>query len=1344
MEEIQELLVRDVVLSNKTLRQADNILKTILEKDAKQAIIDLSNLFCEQNSKLFPNNFLQHAIVQIRGKELAEEFKNLCSQKLISSFWESSEPNVCALINYWTMYGNQLTFEGNEVNFVKIICKNILKFPQHSFKYLPKVIESFVAFTENFDFGISIQSLDNDFESTKLLSYFTTAFLNVANHEMNYESLGAIRFIASSMLHLHSTETLQGVYSGNHLTDHLKSKMTKQRMVLLLAELSREMKNPDDALVVFDRAYNMSKTTTDPDILTNCYNAVTLTITTITKMMDRLPQCAELMLRDFSTANDQVRLALCRLFDAIIKRAEKDGNTYEICHYFIDEFLDIPWNSKLKKYVMPTLLQYVHPDKSIALLETLLKASDDQNNKPFIAKCIASFTGLREICISFIDVMISDALKTPQTSSLMPFNALLFPLLRENKDLVSLMKEKTDKTEKQFARAWLRFELVVAAPSVAKEKGFVDSLRGDLIYGRSSGNWDLRCRSLHAFAYAGFPHNEKDCEDFLNDMEKILLTDSSIHQTAIADSFSELIKRIQAQGKKFSTIDTVGFMSKIVTIASRHMGSNFIPSQRKFAFDICNNVWKYFPEIGSLDDMTMLASLLNDRAFDIRQHVISTMRMHAQRQEIKNHFASLNYEDVDKFVLRAEEKASVIVKEEDFPSLDADLLCKLKLLLARGDTIIDKSSFFTEKIFEIASSDNLQSLHWEIQSEFYSAASYICSKLKNDINHDKIDQLTRTVFNSLFNTRIPGYVCQSVDTLERLLKLCYFIGRDKVASDFSQTLIDALSSYDMANMRRSAGLPFLALALIRSEPADSPLNLFTKLITALIGLVRSTSSSVEAANAMNIMKAIVNESASSSKCEPLFGEILSCIFDACYRFKSWDVISAVNLTLVAFLHKTCNIGGVDAAASTSIIRFQFFAKIQNSRETILRALKSSCTHANYMALGILELFKADTGDDELANAVMEHLSSKISRVRRVAARALLAVAPIASRKKLFDYLSEKMCGHGWNNFHGCALAMRAICEVEDVTGCFVPYMDVNVIPPMAREDYLVAANAVKLNLQELRIIQGTFISDEASALAYNGQFSQDMTERTLVPLIRKWGDKEVPQPMIEFLLSKIINDDVLNANEAFSINASQFLAKKLKPNSIPSSKLDHIISLITNAHSVALRASLIALIGFVENPNISSIERCSELFVDSALDFSSKMTPVHISLASITSILIRSEKLLPVAFLLVMNDIPLVRTLIITHINEDIKCEEVIIRDIASKLSDACKRSIATKWVLSLESHLSSDNWGEPASLFVDELFIPRICVQEISDATNNMNKMLNIIEMRREFVQISKRILNL
>ncbi|EAY04626.1 hypothetical protein TVAG_473130 [Trichomonas vaginalis G3] len=1346
MEEIKELLVRDVVISNKTLRQADNILKNILEKDASQAIKDLSSLFCDQDAKLFPNNFLQHAVTQVAGKQLADQYANLCKEKLKLSFWEAIPPNVCSLINFWTMYGNKITFEGKEVSFVLTICRNILKFPQHSFKTLPKVIEGFVAFVNetNFSFGIELQSLENDFESTHLLSYFTTAFLNVANHEMNYESLGAIRFIASSMMHLHSQETLKGVFSVNHLSQHLLSKMTQQRFILLLAELAREMKSSEDALGVFDRAYNLSKTSTDPDVLTNCYNAVTLAITTIDNMKDKLQECSDLMLRDFSTANDQVRLSLCRMFDAIIKRAEKEDSTVDVCHFFIDEFLDIPWNSKLKKYTMPTLLQYVHPDKSVQLLETLLKASEDQNNKPFIAKCIASFTGLKYICLSFIDVMINDAINTSQTAALIPLNALLFPLLRANKDLIHIMYEKITKVTQKFAKAWLKFELVIAAPSVTKEVNFISEIREDLKYARKNGNWDLRCRSMHAFAYAGFPYTEEDCDDFVNDMEGIMLIDSTIHQTAICDSMNELFKRISTQGKKFSNLNTQKFLENLLKVVTKHMGSCYIPTQRSFSFTIANNLWKYFPQIHSNEDLILLASLLNDRAFDIRQQVISTMRELAKQDNVKDLFVNLKSEDVEKFVLRLEQKVTVKIEEKDFPPMEYDQLVKIKLLLARNDTTVDNCEFYKEKIFDILYSEKFDENHWETQSEFFSVLSYICLKLKSDISPEKIENATKKVFLSLFNTRIPGFVCQSVETLERFLKICYYIGKSNVADEFTVKLIEALNSYDMANMRRSAGLPFLALALIRSEPANSPLNLFVRLITALIKLIRETENDTEAANAMNILKAIVNESESSAKCEPLFGEILAVIFDAAYRFKSWDVISAVDLTLVAFLHKTCNIGGIDAAASTSIIRYQFFSKIQNSRETLLTALNSFNSHAIYMANAILELFKADTGDKELSEAIIQHLQSRLSRIRRVASRALLAVYPITERRKLFDILSERMCGHGWNTFHGCVLAMRLISEIEDVKGCYVPYMNVNVIPPMAREDYLICANAAKVNIQPLKLVQGHFISDEASALAYCGIFSDTMTSRTIVPLLRNWSEnKEVPKEMFDFLLSKIISDDVLDMNEAVSINASQFLSKRLPNNYISNEKLPKLIDLVMRAHSVALRSSLISLLTKMENPDIKEIEKCRDLFISESIDFSSKMTPVHLSLASITNLLLKSEKLIPVVFLLVMNDIPAVRTKVLSSYalmnNDDMKCEMFVMDELLKKISNETKHEIAKLWIKNLENQLEVDEWGEPTSLFVDELFIPRYCVPEINKATKNINPLLPILEMRKEFVNIAK-----
>ena len=104
MEQLKELLIKDVTISNKTLRQANAILKTILEKDSNKAIVDLSSLFFSSDSTFFPNNFLQHSVIQIKNTNLEEQFKQLNSAKIEETFWNSENPNVCAIINYSTIY----------------------------------------------------------------------------------------------------------------------------------------------------------------------------------------------------------------------------------------------------------------------------------------------------------------------------------------------------------------------------------------------------------------------------------------------------------------------------------------------------------------------------------------------------------------------------------------------------------------------------------------------------------------------------------------------------------------------------------------------------------------------------------------------------------------------------------------------------------------------------------------------------------------------------------------------------------------------------------------------------------------------------------------------------------------------------------------------------------------------------------------------------------------------------------------------------------------------------------------------------------------------------------------
>ena len=1349
MEGLKSLLINDVTISNKTLRQADAILKNMLEKNAENAIQDLSQLFFSNDSTFFPHNFLQHAITQIKNKNLEEQFTKLNNEKILTSFWNTENPNSCAIINYSTLYGNETTFGGKELLFIEKICNNVEKFSSPSFKVLPKTIESFISYINTkpeLDFSPLEGKVENIFEKQNLSLYFATAFLKVVSKDVDYESTCIVRFIVESMVSAFDRQTLLDIMEKeSKIADLLQSRMTRPRYLFFLAELSRQLKSHENALKVFDYIKEMVYSSTDPDILTLCYNGCALLIVTVEDILAKIPDCADFMLRDFNTANDPVRLALCRLFEAIIKRAEKEDKSKDVAHFFVDKFIDIPWNSKLKKFTMPTLLKNVSPDRSKALLETLLSASEDQNNQPFVGKCVSSFADQKDICLTFIDVMIEVARKTQQNKSLIPLSALLSPLFHSNKDLVEEMKKRVIAVPERFAKAWLLFDLTISAPSVSKSKEFVELVRNDLSYGRRSGNWDLRSRSISAFACGGFPYTENDCKNLLDDLEVVMLTDSTIQQTSIAESFSDLFRRISTQTKKFSVIDTNKFLSSLLSIVTHHMNSQFIPTQRKFAFTIASSLWRYFPQIGTELDFKLLASLLNDRGFEVRQQVISTMRELCKQQRIAEYFAAFHSEDIDTFVIRAEKKQAVTLTEKDFPKeYNVEILRKFKIILARNDTKLDNFEFFKNTLFsQILNREFLDKTHWEIQSELFGIISYIVTKLHQIFTVEEVENTTRFIFEHLLYVRKPGLVCSSVETVERLLKVIYMHKDYQFADNITNYLISMLKGFDMAQMRRSAGLPYMALALIRSEPSSSPLNLFPKLVNALVDLVHTTDDTVEATNAMNIMKAVVNESEVAARCEPMYSTILGCVFDACYRFTDWDVISAIDLTIVAFLRKTCSIGGIDAASRTSIIRTQFFSKIKGARDIIINALKSNCLQANYIAMQILELFKPDTGDSEIQKEIICHLSSRLSRIRRVAARALFAVIGVSERIEQFKQLAAKLGQTDWNTFHGIVLTLNAIAKASDVSGIRIPQIELNKIPPMAREDYTLVLIACKQETGELKLVQGPFISDEAAVLAHLGMFSNEMTPRTIVPLLRKWGSKPASQEMLRSLLQSIINDNVLTMNEAYSINTTQFLITKLPKNFIESNKLSHILQLFEKAHSIALRAALLSLVAFVDSPDIAEIEKYKNIFLECVLDLSSRMAPIHIALSSISSLLLKSQTLLPVVLLLTANDVPIVRTQVLKAYSEmksiDLVSEKVVIDDLISIMSDAAKHEVGHKWIEKLDALSQIDKWGEPMSLFVDEFYIPTLCIKGLGDKIASIDPLLPIIDMRKAFLEIAK-----
>jgi hypothetical protein len=395
---------------------------------------------------------------------------------------------------------------------------------------------------------------------------------------------------------------------------------------------------------------------------------------------------------------------------------------------------------------------------------------------------------------------------------------------------------------------------------------------------------------------------------------------------------------------------------------------------------------------------------------------------------------------------------------------------------------------------------------------------------------------------------------------------------------------------------------------------------------------------------------------------------------------------------------------------------------------------------------ILELFKSDDGDDEIAAAVRVHLSSRLSRIRRIAARALVATIPANRRRLELKALSGALFCGGWNGFHGAVLAIRAIVDAGcDTDGFAVEVRPLGQIPPMARDDYVFALRAAGVEPGDVEMKSGSmFPADQAAALASLGQFPGGLEPRVLIPLLRRWGRQAAPGERLQELLDRVLSDAVLASNEAFSINAAQFLAAHLAPASIAGPRLGVILGLFAGAHSIALKAALLALVSFVASPDPALLARHASAFVDCAIDLSSRMTPVHAALASIADLLFASAALHPVAFLLAANDVASVRTAVLVSFaaafGTPLLCENIVLRRIIAGVGEGAKIEVGRRWVRALEAVAEGDLWGEPLSLFVDEFFIPKLCLPGLAEATEQLNVLLPTALLRKAFIEIAKR----
>lgn len=1348
MSDLRQVLLNDSYLSNRNIRQLISVFNSNVEKDPEKTLFDLLDLLCGERSVLFPTKFLQYCYRVFESKNIGAKFGSLFDDGINTSFWNNkTSPNISSFTNYFNLNSSdyEKIFKNNELRFIEIISLNITQFSSFSFKSLPRIMDSFLTYLtkSNISFSENTLSSYESYFDHSIKSIFLTSLIKIFDNEDFSESHSVILTVSEYLTSIYSTDDI--INRNSDVYSFLCEKIPEHILLFISAEIIRHKPDIDKAMIIHRDANSLIHMSNLPKVLINCYNTISFIITIIDDLSPILDDCSFYFLRDFDASNPIIKSSLCNLFDSLIKRAVFLGVSSNVSEFFTIMLSDVPWNTKLKKYMMPTILQYVSPKNIGQTLRTMIEASKIHENRQFIGKCITSFTKNKQICLKFLDILI-DEIRNLSFTDPIPNNRFFFTtILGDNSGLVKTFVDAIENVQEVYPKIILRMNLYSSIPTTYKEFYSDDTVVSDICYGLRSGNWDLRTTSLTVYVECGFPHSDSDINMFLNEFENILLIDSSYHQCIISDVLNSLFKRLLVQQKKHSHIDILGFLGKILELSSENMSPLSSPGYRQFSLNICSSLWNLFPNIGSTRQFLLVASLVKDNNEELKKESLKILKKLKCNECFIDTIKSLNASDVNYFVLLDNvDTLRRPLTSFNFEEFTLSNYKKIENILSENNTEFrDYSRAISLKQYLEHHND----LDWELRKEIFNVISLICYKNASSMIKEDIVDITNYFFNVLFDTREVGLVCSSIEAFERLLTLLHSLGLSSVVEGYSDVIISQLSVFDMKQMRRSACLPFLSKAIMKTEPSDLKLNLFAKLARALIMLIKNSDSSMEATNAMNILNIVTIESELSQKVVPLLPEIFESIFESVYRFSTWDLLSAADITIVSFLRKMCSHSSSSSSLTTPMMGLYFFKKISNSRSVLIKALGSKNQHAIFLAMIVIQLLNHNSGDKELADLLKMHLRSPISRVRRVAARCLVNVICSSERINFLNEIvstlnSKNIKKEGWNYFHGACLAFKEIGKLCQNVSVKIPVIPLSFIPSIAQVDYINCLQICNMSTEKCVVPDSIFKYNQGYTMSVLGVFKSDLPASTLLSLLMNWKDSlTVPNHMLNILLERVMEEKELSGNEALSIAILSFLSKHLQKDCIKPDRFSVIVSLALKTHSIQLSSSLFLLIKFVNSPNIEELVQHIPNLIEVCLDYSSKMTPLHISLSSISHLLFGDTRFYPILLLLLINDVPLVRTNIlkayqITFIS-DFESEYHVLTFIVSKIDEQMKKYISDLWIERVKLHSEYDRWDETFSLFVSEAFIPCILDEHYRQKYNTIDLCCTTSELRKKLFNL-------
>lgn len=1230
-----------------------------VKSDPKLFITGFVDLLIRSDTFIIPKNVIKKIISILKRTQSIEQFSLIYKNKFNEIYWNLEKLSILPLIHYSYFIKDELTFDKHEETFLDLMIENINSKTIQNNLFVNGVSSALSLFlkysktNENIKLSKSYKDVFNkQIIETILATHLMYLVMN--NEDIVPKNVQIILKMVRNCINKFDNEIVQEIAIKIPL---LFDGLQQEKLILLQSYFCDNIQTQDFKTILVNKIIDLMKKGMDENNLIYLYK----TFNGIGENAKFL-EMSIYILRDYDGATPNLRNMIQKTIEMMFNKDKQEANDV-----FRKNVLSLPWDSNLKKFLFPLLIELANSD----VMEDLIKISQDFKNKVFVQKCIKKISNSSLLLNLLAETIINSINNMNSFDDLLSFN-----LIFSNNILIPkncLHKEITN----QISRISLLFDAIIAFP-----KKFSQLLTNeDLEFSAESFNWELRFKFLNIYVISGLPKSNDDANLLLQALPGLLMIESPEICSKIKVLFDNLITNLHTQKNRIN-IDINSFLNSLLTIISHDLLPISNASKRQFCLDLCKSIWKNYPDIDNKTAKLNLLSIQKDGT-----------------SNLKNSFYSLSkyLHNIITDIMEIK-KSEVIPEEFNIPKEnDYNYFLELRLLLENSKIPINLNDETIEMYLAY------QTENWELKSEIFLIISLLLQKMK--VKDELIIKCSDTIFNYLLQTRKVGMICKSCPALEKLFDSVSKIPccQNKLR-EYCKQLISIMSNFDMKQMRRSAGLPFISISLIKAQK-----DLYNDLMNALLFLCENTQNANEATNALNTLKAIVKENPIN---ETIISKLLSIIFKVCDKFSSeWDVISAIDLLYVALINK---IWGFFNGQTNfhSLSRQQFFNRIENSKEIIYDVLLNYKPHSKYLALQLLTIFTNGSEDSMLINILMNFSSNKSSRIRREAARVLNQTISKLSKEDFWNKIVEKIANcRTMNDLHFYLLVLYELRN-DGIKTDFK--FDCQTFYPQVINKLIQNINNYNINFEEQTIGE-------------------------LVLTLRNWKKENIPpSKLIEKLIHDFISDDenIFNISKSYSIEGMKLLSRFLQPNSIPKKYEKNILSLISKISSIELKGLMISLIQFVEDIDITKIiPELKELSFNPKEEF----VPIHIGLSKIANIIYNTNGGKAIIFSLILSDIPFVRYQTLKSIGID-KTEHYFANYLVSQISEDEKLEISINWIKVIEDTFKYEQYSEPITFFVNEFYKLELCLPSFMEKYYSILKEpQTLFEMREKLISFWK-----